>query len=265
MVSTQLKPRVDGEALKVAKVVLKRRDRNLMVNAQRAKTIQKMRKMRKSQPTLIKAVNGDELLKKRRCGEKDKHNIIISKKKQFMERRVPADATCLLVARNSRTPDLPKVKVALSKLGLFAYNSCRVIATTPENIDLIRICDAYLYYGVATRETMSTLVHKKAFLAAPKSLNRATKKGGDPIVPVPLNNNAIVEDTLSEHGLICVEDLVEVLLAGRSDAVRFEKVSSFLASFTINPDQKKMGSKFNNERPTRGFLPKIETIISRLV
>ena len=261
MVSTQLKPRVDGEALKVAKVVLKRRDRNLAANAQRAKTIQKMRKMRKAQPKLIKAVNGDELLKKRIRGEKDKQNIVISKKKQFMERRIPSDVTSLLVARNSRTPDLPKVKVALSKLGLFAYHSCRVIPTTPENIDLIRICDAYLFYGVPTRETMSTLVHKKAFL----TLSKKTSKNGEVIAPIPLNNNAIVEDTLGSLGLICVEDLVEVLLAGRLDKERFEKTSSFIASFQINPDQQNMGSKFGNERPTRGFLPKIDSIISRLV
>ena len=104
---------------------------------------------------------------------------------------------------------------------------------------------------------MSTLVHKKAFLATQKKTVDAA--------PSPLNNNAVVEDTLGEHGLICVEDLVEVLLAGRSDAERFEKVAGFIASFKINADQKKMGSKFGNERPTRGFLPKIESIMTRLV
>ena len=65
MVASQIKPKVDGEALKVAKVVLKRRDRNLMANAERAKTIQKLRKLRKSKPKLVDTVNGDVLLRKR--------------------------------------------------------------------------------------------------------------------------------------------------------------------------------------------------------
>jgi large subunit ribosomal protein L7e len=262
MVSTEIKPKVDGEALKVAKVVLKRRDRNLAANAERAKTIQKLIKLRKSQPKLISAVNGDVLLRKRRRGNMDKENIIIAKKKQTIERRIPADADCLLVARNNRNADLPKAREALAKLGVIRHNDCRIVATTPKNIDHIRACDAYIFYGVPTPETISALVHKKAYLQTPREQRKAN---AERVNPSPLNNNAVIEDTLGQYGLVCVEDLVEVLIKGKDNLELFDKVSAFISSFKINKEINVTGSKFRNERATRGFQPKIDTIMARLI
>ena len=260
MSKTELKPKVEGEALKVAKVVLKRRDRNLMANAQRAKAIQQLRKLRKSKPKVISALNGDQLLRKAKRNKMDKHHVILSKMKKSLERRVPADAKCLLVARNSRKPDLQKVREALFKLGVPKYQDCRIIATTKANLDYIRACDAYVFYGVPTAETVSTLVHKKAHLWHSKEMRKANPDA----VPTPLNNNAIVEDVLGVHGLVCVEDLVEVLLKGR-DSELFEQVSRFIATFKVNKEKIKPGSKFDNDSVARGFMPKIESIMRRIV
>lgn len=262
MVSTEIKPKIDGEALKVAKVVLKRRDRNLAANAERSKTIQRLRKLRKSQPKVISAVNGDVLLRKRRRGNLDKENIIIAKKKQTIERRIPADATCLLVARNSRNADLPKAREALAKLGVIRHNDCRIVSTTSKNLDYIRACDAYIFYGVPTPETISTLVHKKAYLQTPREQRKANAEIAN---PSPLNNNAVIEDTLGQYGLVCVEDLVEVLIKGKDNLELFDKVSAFISSFKINKEINVTGSKFRNDRATRGFQPKIETIMARLI
>jgi large subunit ribosomal protein L7e len=254
-----LKPKNEGEAIRVAKVVLKRRDRNLVANAERARTIQKLRKLRKSQPKLVTAVNGDALLRKRRKAGMDKENVILMRKKQSIENRIPAEATCILVARNNRNPELPKVREALAKLGVFRHSDCRIVSTTAGNLDLIRQCDAYIYYGTPTPETISTLVHKKAYVAVPKTSKKEDTRAK------PLNNNAVVEDVLGQYGLVCVEDLVDVLVKGRDNQELFDKVSKFISSFKINAEQKKSDSKFKNERASRGFLPKIETIISRLV
>ena len=255
MVSSELKPKNDGEAIKVAKVVLKRRDRNLAANAERAKTIQKLRKMRKSKPKIVSAVQGDILLRKCKRKAMDKEHIIVSKNKKFMERRIPVDAKCLLVARNDRTPDNGKARIALVKLGLFGMNTCRIVSTTKGNMEHIRACDAYIFYGVPTPETVSTLVHKKAFLSADKDGKKTT----------PLNNNAVIEDVLGANGLVCVEDLVEVLLKGRDDEEVFNKVSQFISSFKVNKENRKPGSMFGNDHATRGFVPKIETIMARLI
>jgi large subunit ribosomal protein L7e len=262
MVTTQLKPKNEGEALKVAKVVLKRRDRNLVANAERAKTIQSIRRMRKSKPKLIEAVQGNALLKKCKQRAMDKEHLIISKMKRFLERKIPQDAKCLLVARNARVPESGRTKEALIKLDLLANNRCRIIATTKSNIDTLRICDAYVYYGVPTPETVSTLVHKKAYVPSPESSKEMNGKKSSPIA---LNNNAIVEDILGQYGLICVEDLVEVLLKGRDNEELFDKVSKFILSFKVNPESNKPGSMFKNSRATRGFVPKIDTIMARLV
>ena len=251
MVSTQLKPKVDGEALKVAKVVLKRRDRNLKANAERAKTIQKIRKLRKSKPKVISAITGDQLLRKCKRAAMDREHVIVSRNKKTLERKIPDDAKCLLIARNMRNPELQMTKNALTKLGVFTMNDCRIIAATPANLALIRKCDAYIYYGVPSPETISTLVHKKAHIKQEKEY-------------VPLNNNAVVEDVLGESGLICVEDIVEVLVKGKDDD-RFEQVSGFLAPFRVNPENKKMDSRIKNTRLTRGFMPKIETIMNRII
>jgi large subunit ribosomal protein L7e len=261
MVASQIKPKVDGEALKVAKVVLKRRDRNLMANAERAKTIQKLRKLRKSKPKLVDTVNGDVLLRKRRKGELDKKQSIIAKKKQYLEKTIPSDATCLLVARNSRNPDLPRVKESLGRMGVVRHNDCRIIAATPENLNHLRISDAYVYYGVPSAEIISTLVHKKAYVKVAKEQRKKDAESQ----AKPLNNNAIVEDVLGSYGLICVEDLVEVLAKGKDNIGLFNKVSNFISSFKINQEKRIVGSKFKNDTTTRGFQPKIETIMSRLI
>jgi len=260
MTKTELKPRVDGEALKVAKVVLKRRDRNLMANATRAKAIQQLRKLRKSKPKIISALNGDQILKSARRGQMDKAHLIISRKKQYLERRIPGDATCLLVARNSREADLGSVREALRNLGVSKPRECRIVATTKANLDLLRRCDAYVFYGVPTPEIVSTLVHKKAYLSVS---NEDRKENGD--LPTPLNNNAIVEDVLGEHGLICVEDLVEVLNKGRDNEELFNKVSGFISSFKVNSERFKADSRFQNDSVTRGFQPKIESIMKRVI
>jgi large subunit ribosomal protein L7e len=260
MVATELKPKNDGESLKVAKVVLKRRDRNLAANAERAKTIQAMRKMRKSKPKTITAVHGDVLLKKAKCSKMDREHVIVSKVKRRFERQIPADAKCLLVARNERFPDFPRAKEALKKLGLLPQNACRIITTSPENLERIRACDAYIFYGVPTPETVSTLVHKKAYMENP-----AKPQGEKKASSIPLNNNAVVEDTLGSHGLVCVEDLVEVLLKGRDNEELFNEVNKLIISFRVNPENRNPGSMFRNERASRGFVPKIETIMGRMV
>jgi len=268
MVATELMPRVDGEALKVAKVVLKRRDRNLKANAERAKKVQELRKLRKSKPSVVKAVNANELLQKCKRASMDKQHVIVAKNKQSLERKIPADATNLLVARNLRVPELQKTKGILAKLGIFFPNECRIIPTTPENLAAIRQCDAYVYYGVPTPEIVSTLVHKKAYVTAAAQSSAETdvaEPSSEPApTPIPLNNNAIVEDVLGELGLICVEDLVEVLVKGKQDE-RFGKVNRFIAPFKMNPENKKMGSKFRNSRVTRGFQLRIESIMNRII
>ena len=251
MVSTQLKPRVDGESLKVAKVVLKRRDRNLKANAQRAKTIQQIRKLRKSKPKVISATSGDQLLRKCKRVSMDKEHVIIARNKKTLEKKIPEGTTSLLIARNMRSPELQMTRKALAKLGVYVMNDCRIVAATPANLALIRQCDAYIYYGVPTPEIISTLVHKKAHIKQEKEY-------------VPLNNNAVVEDLLGDAGLICVEDIVDVLVKGKDDD-RFERVSQFMAPFRVNPENKKMDSRIKNTRLTRGFMPKIETIMNRII
>jgi large subunit ribosomal protein L7e len=260
MTKTELKPKVDGEALKVAKVVLKRRDRNLMASANRAKAIQQLRKLRKSKPKVISALNGDVLLRKVHRNQMDKQHVVISKKKGYLERRIPADATCILVARNNRNANLPKVREALAKLGVARKLDCRIVATTKANLDYLRACDAYVFYGVPTPETVSTLVHKKAYLWVSKE----ERKENPELHHTPLNNNAVIEDVLGVHGLVCVEDLVEVLIKGRESDL-FNKVSQFISSFKVNSETLKEGSKFRNTCVTRGFQTKIESIMNRII
>jgi large subunit ribosomal protein L7e len=259
MGASELKPKVDGEALKVAKVVLKRRDRNLAANAARAKKIQEMRKLRKSKPQLVRTVNGDVLLKQSKNRNLDRKHAIVSKLKGVMERRIPESTTCLLVARNQRSVNSKGAKQALVALGLLPMDACRIVTASAKNLDLIRACDAYVFYGVPTPEVVSTLVHKKAYLA------NTPKEGTEKPEPKPLNNNAIIEDTFGEDGLICVEDLVDVLLKGKENEDLFNKVNQFIARFTVNHENRIPGTKFVNERATRGFQPRIETIMSRLV
>merc|ERR1712078_424219 len=68
--------------------------------------------------------------------------------------------------------------------------------------------------GPPTLQTVTDLLHKKAHI-------RGTKEG--PVLP--LQDNRVIEERMGQHGLLCVEDMVDSIYKGQDN---FDIVQKFL-------------------------------------
>jgi large subunit ribosomal protein L7e len=63
------------------------------------------------------------------------------------------------------------------------------------SINLIRRVEPYITFGYPTRETIRKLILKRGF-------GKVNKQR------IPITSNAVIEQALGKHGIVCVEDLV---------------------------------------------------------
>jgi len=102
---------------------------------------------------------------------------------------------------------------------------------------MLHLVEPYVLYGVPSLETISDLVRRRGFC-------RVDGKR------VPLADNNVIERELGELGLICVEDLVQVLSSASLDAIEgggddgtFNKVTKFLWPFRLTARKSKFQKK----------------------
>ena len=117
------------------------------------------------------------------------------------------------------------IKKTLSSLRLRRLNEGVFLPYTTATRKMLHLVEPYVLYGVPSLETISDLVRRRGFC-------RVDGKR------VPLADNNVIERELGELGLICVEDLVQVLSSGSMDGVTedketFWKVAKFLWPFRL--------------------------------
>ena len=83
---------------------------------------------------------------------------------------------------------------------------------------MLKRVENYVTFGIPSKQTINLLIYKRGRTFKEKEM-------------IPLTTNQIVEDSLGDKNLICLEDLVEeIFTTGKS----FEIVSKFLCPFTLN-------------------------------
>mmetsp|Transcript_11558 Transcript_11558/g.24974 ORF Transcript_11558/g.24974 Transcript_11558/m.24974 type:complete len:373 (+) Transcript_11558:90-1208(+) len=106
--------------------------------------------------------------------------------------------------------DTPKtVKKTLSSLRLRRVREGVFLPYTEAVRKMLHLVEPYVLYGVPSLETISDLVRRRGFC-------RIEGKR------VPLADNNVIEKELGDLGLICVEDLVQVLSKGGLDGMDME-------------------------------------------
>ncbi|KAL9179297.1 hypothetical protein ACHAXT_008587 [Thalassiosira profunda] len=95
---------------------------------------------------------------------------------------------------------------------------------------MLHLVEPYVLYGTVTAETVADLVRRRGF-------GKADGRR------VPLKDNNVIEAALGEHGLICVEDLIQTL-AGSDDMAgeegdTFKHVAKFLCPFRLTARKSK--------------------------
>jgi len=195
-----LQPRRPGESIKVAEVVLKRRDRNLKAAAARAATIAKGRAAAKDLKAhgKLRVVRAEKLVKQCVTRQADRRRLKNKGKKPLGQLQ---RGQVLVVVRNGREAGSKEVKKVLKELKLWNRHSAVFLPNTAETGEHLKTCRPFLFWGSPSFKAVSNLVHKRALFRDP----------ADPSKKVPLSDNTLIEEHLGDLGVLCTEDLAHSL------------------------------------------------------
>mmetsp|Transcript_3527 Transcript_3527/g.7792 ORF Transcript_3527/g.7792 Transcript_3527/m.7792 type:complete len:326 (-) Transcript_3527:70-1047(-) len=132
------------------------------------------------------------------------------------------------------------VKKTLSSLRLRRMHEGVFLPYNSVTRKMLHLVEPYVLYGVPSMETISDLVRRRGFCRVDGQR-------------VPLADNNVIERELGELGLICVEDLVQVLSTASLDVIEgggesgeaatFGKVAKFLWPFRLTARKSKFQRK----------------------
>jgi len=112
----------------------------------------------------------------------------------------------------------PKPRKVLQLLRLRRLNSGVFVRLNKATINMLRLAEPYIAYGYPDLKTIRMLVYKRGHA----KINGQRKA---------LTDNAIIEEHLGQHGVICMEDIVHELYTCGS---RFREVARFLWPFKLS-------------------------------
>lgn len=245
-----LKPRSDGETLKIAEGILRRRrvpdnDRRLRFREERKKIKKDLRKPE------IKTLQ--RILKKSRNNVLDKRRLQNKDKKPYLTPKKTNGRLIVLVVRNSRFCGSSESSRKLHSLGLTKRFSAVILSHTDETIRTLRELKPYVFYGFPNLGLLKALVFKKgAFISSNTQVG-----SGDWQKRILLTDNNIVEDRLGDVGVLCTEDIVTGLWNGcetQQDKEIFDTISRNLAPFQLCDLKRVEG--FDAKKFECGFLGK---------
>jgi large subunit ribosomal protein L7e len=112
----------------------------------------------------------------------------------------------------------PKPRKVLQLLRLRQINNGVFVRLTKATQEMLKIVDPYIAYGTPNLKSVRELIYKRG----------CGKINGQRI---PLTDNKLIEQSLGEHDIVCMEDLVhEIFTAGP----HFKQASNFLWPFKLN-------------------------------
>merc|ERR1712158_292954 len=108
---------------------------------------------------------------------------------------VPAEPKLAFVMRIRGINQVsPKVRKVLQLFRLRQINNGVFIKLNKATINMLRICEPYITWGVPNLKSVRELIYKRGFL---KVDGKRT----------PITSNELVETNLGRHGIICVENM----------------------------------------------------------
>jgi len=197
----QLRPGPKGDSLKVAETVLKRRDRNLKANVQRAKEIARIRKSQRDyKKGKLKIIRAERLVKDSRAKKMDKQRLMSQSKKKSKQK--PGKGKVVLAFRNGRNSGTgsAETKAAMKKLGMTERHCVVFLPNNKETVEQLHIIRPFCFWGCPTLKVISNIMTKKAQFKDGKTKER-----------LMLSDNTLIEEHLGDLGLLCVEDMVHAI------------------------------------------------------
>lgn len=112
----------------------------------------------------------------------------------------------------------PKVRTVLRLLRLLQINNGVFVRLNKATLEMLKLVEPYVAWGYPNHKAVKELVYKRGF-------GKVSKQR------IPLTNNQIVETTLGQYDVLCMEDIIhEIVTVGSS----FKQVNNFLWPFKLN-------------------------------
>merc|ERR1712226_1839036 len=199
------------------------------VKANRAVAKVKAKKLRKEKRGVI-FTRAEQYVKEYRAKERDEIRLrrMAKRNGNFY---VPAEAKLAFVIRIRGINQVsPKVKKALQLLRLRQINNGVFVKLNKSTLNMLRLVEPYIAWGYPNLKTVRELIYKRGFA----KVNHQR---------IPITDNSIIENSLGDNGIICVEDLIhEIITVGEN----FKKANNFLWPFKLSCPTGGMRKKTNH-------------------
>ncbi|KAK4547554.1 60S ribosomal protein L7 [Oleoguttula mirabilis] len=212
----------------VPETLLKKRksqDKERADKAEERETKKKANKQKREQ--IFK--RAESYVKEYRDGEREKIRLA-RVAKQEGSYYVPAEPKLVFVIRIKGINKIdPKKRKTLQLLRLLQINNGVFVRLSKATSEMLKIVEPFIAYGYPNLKSVRELIYKRGYAKSSPGKQR-----------IPLTDNAIIEQHLGEHGIVCMEDLIhEIYTVGPN----FKQASNFLWPFKLS-------------NPTGGFRPR---------
>jgi len=226
---------VQQKRFKTKKVVLTRRDKKFQIWKAGGMTQRMKDVVRRTAPKHLTVDGGFYRFRRLETMVRRKHSEELHRQRMVQRRLNPKSwkmvakdlrgANVILVVRVAATKNLPKpIQRKLRMLGLQGQWLAMLVRYTPNLAKLLNDVLQYVTYGIPTRALINDLVLKKGRIQDPA--HRQLRR------PKTITSNAVIETALGKYGVICIEDVVDVLATALDG---FKK-----DPFVVLPNEKKI-------------------------
>jgi len=132
---------------------------------------------------------------------------------------LPAEPKLIFVVRIKGINKIaPKPRKILQLLRLLQINNGVFVRLTKATTEMLKVVEPYIAYGYPSLKTTRDLVYKRGY----GKINKQR---------IPLTDNAIIEESLGQFSIVCMEDLIhEIFTVGPN----FKQASNFLWPFKLS-------------------------------
>ncbi|XP_062521049.1 large ribosomal subunit protein uL30-like [Corticium candelabrum] len=213
----------------VPESVLKKRKTSQRIRDARAKATAAAKKVQRQKRKEIFR-RAEKYVKEYRAKEKDEIRLR-REARHHGNFYVPDEAKLAFIIRIRGINGVsPKVRKILQLLRLRQIHNGQFVKLNKASINMLRIVEPYIAYGYPSLKTVRDLIYKRGF---GKIHHRR----------IALTSNAIIEDSLGRHGIICIEDLVhEIFTVGP----HFKEANNFLWPFKLSSPRGGFRKKLNH-------------------
>ncbi|KAI8143366.1 ribosomal protein L30, ferredoxin-like fold domain-containing protein [Fennellomyces sp. T-0311] len=145
---------------------------------------------------------------------------------------IPAQPKLLLVVRIRGINNIaPKPRKVLQLLRLLQINNAVFVRANKATLSMLQLIQPYVTYGEPNLKTIRELIYKRGY----GKINKQR---------IALHDNALIEQSLKDHNIVCMEDLIhEIATVGPN----FKQANAFLWPFKLsNPTGGWRTRKFNH-------------------